>query len=82
MGHLKRLKVMKSARVSCSTVFWTPRTVACQAPLAMEFSRQEYTEEGSHSFLQGLFLTQRLETEPESSALLADSLPSEPPPKL
>ena len=42
MGHLKRLKVMKSKSVSCSVVFWTPWTVACQAPLSMEFSRQEY----------------------------------------
>ena len=33
--------------------------VACQAPLSMEFSRQEYWM-GSHSLLQGIFLTQRL----------------------
>ena len=32
--------------------------VAHQAPLSMEFSRQEYTGVGSHSFLQGIFLTQ------------------------
>ena len=35
----------------------TPRTVVCQAPLSMGFSRQEYWV-GSHFFLQGVFLTQ------------------------
>ena len=30
-------------------------TLSCQAPLCMEFSRQEYW---SHSLLQGIFLTQ------------------------
>ena len=38
-------------------LFVTPWTVACQAPLFMEFSRQEYWS-GCHSFLQGIFLTQ------------------------
>ena len=28
--------------LSCVQLFVTPRTVACQAPLSMEFSRQEY----------------------------------------
>ena len=28
--------------LSCVHLFVTPRTVACQAPLSMEFSRQEY----------------------------------------
>ena len=32
--------------------------VACQAPLSMEFSRQEYWSGCSHSFLQRLFPTQ------------------------
>ena len=32
--------------------------VVCRAPLSMEFSRQEYWS--SHSLLQGIFLTQRL----------------------
>ena len=32
-------------------------TVAYQAPLSMEFSKQEYWI-GSHSLLQGIFLTQ------------------------
>ena len=34
-----------------------PWTVACQAPLSMEFSRQEYSN-GLRSLLQGIFLTQ------------------------
>ena len=35
---------MKSETVSCSVVsdFATPSSVACQAPLSMEFSKQEY----------------------------------------
>ena len=37
----------------------TPWTVACQAPLSMEFFRQEYCS-GSHSLLQGIFPTQGL----------------------
>ena len=28
--------------LNCVQLFATPRTVACQAPLSMEFSRQEY----------------------------------------
>ena len=46
-------------------LFAIPWTVAHQAPLCMEFSRQEYWS--GHSFLQGIFPTQ------------GDSLPSEPP---
>ena len=34
-------------------------TLKVQAPLSMEFFRQEYWR-GSHSFLQGIFPTQRL----------------------
>ena len=33
--------------------------VACQAPLSMEFSMQEFLS-GYHALLQGIFLTQRL----------------------
>ena len=36
----------------------TPWAVACQAPLSMEFSRQENTGVSCHGFLQGIFLTQ------------------------
>jgi len=53
----------------------TPWTVACQAPLSMEFSRQEYWS--------GLSLPSPGElcdpgTEHRSPALQADSLPTEP----
>ena len=36
----------------------TPWTVACQTPLSVGFSRQEYGG-GCHVLLQGIFLTQR-----------------------
>ena len=57
-------------------LFVIPCTVACQAPLLMEFSRQEYW--------YGLpFLSPRdlpkPGIEPWSPALQADALPSEPP---
>ena len=53
-------------------LFATPKTVACQAPLSMEFSRQEYWSElpvpsPGHLPNPG--------TEPGSPALQADSLP-------
>ena len=53
--------------------FGTPWTIALQAPLSMEFSRQEYWS-GVHSLLQGIFLTQRLSLHLLFSAL-AVSLP-------
>ena len=70
-----------SVCVSCSVVsdsFANLSTVTRQAPLSMEFSRQEYWS--------GLpFLTpgdlSDLGIEPESPTLQADSLPSEPPGK-
>ena len=37
----------------------TPWTTACQAPLSVRFSRQEYWT-GCHFLLQGIFLTQGL----------------------
>ena len=40
-------------------LFVTPWTVARQAPLSMEFSRQEYWSR-CHFLLQGIFLTQGL----------------------
>ena len=40
-----------------SDSFATPWTVTNQAPLSMEFSRQEYWR-GCHFLLQGIFLTQ------------------------
>ena len=57
-------------------LFVTPRTVAHQAPLTMEFSRQEY--------LSGLSFPSPGDLpdpgiQPRSPALKADSLPSVPP---
>ena len=53
------------SRFSYIQLFVTAWTIAHQAPLCMEFSRQEYWS--GHSFLQGIFPAQ------------GDSLPSEPP---
>ena len=41
-----------------SDPYLTSQTVAHQAPLSLEFSRQEYTGVGSHILLQGIFPTQ------------------------
>ena len=48
---------MLLSRFSRVWLFATLWTVACQAPLSMEFSRQEYWL-GSHALLQGIFLMQ------------------------
>ena len=56
----------------------TPWTVACQAPLSMEFSRQEYWS-GLPCPSPGDLPDPGIE--PGSSALQAVSLPSEPPGK-
>ena len=58
-----KLKVL----VAQSFLFVTPRTVACQAPLCMEFSRQEYWN--GLSFLSPGDLPNP-GIEPESPALL------------
>ena len=54
----------------------TPWTVAHQAPLSIEFLRQEYCS-GLPFPSPGALLDPGIE--PESSALQANSLPSEPP---
>ena len=56
----------------------TPWTVACQAPLSMEFSRQEYWS-GLPFSSPGDLPDQGIK--PGSLVLWADSLPSEPPGK-
>ena len=56
----------------------TPWTVACQAPLSMEFSRQEYRS-GLPSLSPGDLTDSGIKL--QSSSLQADSLPSEPPEK-
>ena len=53
------------SRFSHVWLFATLWTVACQAPLSMGFSMQEYcssknSEVGSHSLLQGILPTQGL----------------------
>ena len=59
-------------------LFLTPWTVALQAPLSMEFSRQEYWSGLPLSSLEDL---SNLGIESGSPALQVDSLPSEPPGK-
>ena len=59
---------------SCPTLL-TPWTAACQVPLSMEFSRQEYWSGLPFPSLGDL---PDLGIEPRSPALQADSLPSEP----
>ena len=49
-----------------------PHTVACQPPLSIGFSRQEYWS-GFHFILQGIFLTQ--ESNPCLQCQQVDSLP-------
>ena len=51
------MKVWKGQSLSHVQLFVTPWTIAHQASLSMEFSRQEYWR-GSHSLLQGVFSTQ------------------------
>ena len=60
----------------CVQLFTTPWTVAHQAPLSMEFSRQEYWSELSFPS-QGDLPDPGIEL--RFSALQADSLPSKPP---
>ena len=59
-------------------LFATPRAVACQAPLSMGFSRQEYWS-GLPLLSPGDLHNAGIE--PGSPALQAGSLPSEPPRK-
>ena len=70
-----KTKVKKWTCESLSLVwlFMTPCTVAHQAPLFMEFSRQEYWRSVGDLPNTGI--------KPESPALQTDSLPSEPPGK-
>ena len=69
---------MQSASLSVMSNSMIPRTVAHQAPLCMNFSRQEYR--GGLPFSSPGDLSDP-EIKPESPSLQADSLPSEPPRK-
>ena len=72
-GDVKvKWKCSSLSRVPC---FATPWTIACQAPLSMAFSRWEYWGGWPFPFPGDL---PDSGTEPESPALQADSLPSEP----
>ena len=72
----------ESESVSCSVMsnsLRPPWTIACQAPLFMEFFRQEYWSE--LPFASPVDLPDP-GIEPGFSALQTESLPSEPPGKL
>ena len=72
-GYKERVQVNTVYVLSHTQVFVTPWT-ACQAPLCMEFSRQEYWS--NHFLLQGIFPTKGLN--PSVLCLLhryGDSLP-------
>ena len=70
------MKVKESVSLSVLSNSWRPHglTVTCQAPLSMEFSRQEYWSEWPFPFPGDL---PDAGIEPGSPALQADSLPSE-----
>ena len=55
LRHLTYLKSEKCYSLSHVQFFATPWTVACQFPLSMEFSRQEYWSVSP--LLQGICLT-------------------------
>ena len=58
MGKKKKKKTQKLKVLVAQSVQLFQMLVVHQAPLAMEFSRQEYWS-GYHSLLQGIFPTQR-----------------------
>ena len=66
---------MKVKSLSYVQLFVTPRTVACQAPPSVGFSRQEYWSEVPFPSPGDL---PDPGIEPGSHTLQADSLPSEP----
>ena len=69
---------LKKVLLSHVPLFATPWTIASQAPLSMEFSRQEYWSGLSFPSPGDL---PNLRTEPRSPALQKNSLPTEPPRK-
>ena len=77
---VERIHVYVWERMStCESHVWlfvTPRTIAHQALLPMDFSRQEYWSALPFPSPEDVPYSR---TEPESPALWADSLPSEPP---
>ena len=77
--RLKHFPRSKCAMISRDRLFATPPTAARQAPLSMEFSKQEYWS-GLPCPSPGDLPKPGIE--PRSPALQADSLPSEPSGKL
>ena len=77
--RLKHFPRSKCAMISRDRLFATPQTAARQAPLSMEFSKQEYWS-GLPCPSPGDLPKPGIE--PRSPALQADSLPSEPSGKL
>ena len=67
--------VVHAQSLSCVQLFVTPWTVNCQAPLSMEFSRQEYWSRLPFPTPEGL---PDPGIEPRTPTLQADTLPSEP----
>ena len=70
--------IVHAQSLSHVRLFGTPWTIAHQAPLSMDFSRQEYWSELPFPSTGDL---PNPGIEPESFASQADSLPSEPPEK-
>ena len=57
---LVKLKINLNKLLSCVRPFVIPQTVARQAPLSMDFSRQEYWSGLPFPFSRGIFPTQKL----------------------
>ena len=76
--HFPNIFLLKVKSLSHVQLFATPWTVAYQAPLSMEFSRQEYWS-GLPFPSPGDLPDPGIE--PGSPTLQADALPSEPPGK-
>ena len=77
-NHQSYLKVKERKLFSRVQLFATPQTIAYQAPLSMEFSREEY--QSGLPFLSTGDLPNP-GVKPRSPMLQADTLPSEPPGK-
>ena len=75
-NQIQLLRYLVKVLVNHVQLFVIPWTVACEAPLSIEFSRWKYWS-GSLSLLQGNVLTQRSNL--GSPTLQAYSLPSESP---
>ena len=76
--EVKGTKGLLKELISCLRLLVTPWTVACQTPLSMEFSSQEYWS-GLPFSSPGDLPDPGIK--PRSLTLEADSLPSEPPGK-